>query len=48
MTRVLDESEMQAFINNHFGGQASQITRLSGGDWSQAYALSVDEKELAP
>lgn len=46
MAEILGQSEVQTFINHHFGERASEITRLSGGDWSQAYALSVDGKQV--
>ena len=36
------QPEVQTFIDDRFGGRASEVTRLSGGDWSQAYALSLD------
>ncbi len=42
MTELLDQSAVQAFIDDRFGDRASEVTRLSGGDWSQAYALSLD------
>ncbi len=40
MTELLDQSAVQAFIDDRFGDRASEVTRLSGGDWSQAYADS--------
>ncbi len=46
MTEILDQSEVQAFIHDHFGDRAGEITRLSGGDWSQAYALSLHGKQV--
>lgn len=46
MAEMLEQSEVQAFIDHHFGGRASAITPLSGGDWSQAYSLSVDGRQL--
>jgi hygromycin-B 4-O-kinase len=42
MTELLDQREVQALIDGRFGDRASEITRLPGGDWSQAYALSLD------
>ena len=46
MTEMLNEIEVQTFINDHFGDRASDLTRLSGGDWSQAYALTVDGQQV--
>jgi hygromycin-B 4-O-kinase len=46
MTEILNQSEVQAFIHDHFGDRAGEITRLSGGDWSQAYVLSVDGRQV--
>ncbi len=46
MAEMLEQSEVQAFIDHHFGERAGEITRLSGGDWSQAYALSVDGRQV--
>jgi hygromycin-B 4-O-kinase len=46
MAEMLEQSEVQTFINHHFGDRAGEITRLSGGDWSQAYALSVDGQRV--
>jgi hygromycin-B 4-O-kinase len=46
MTEILNQTEAQAFINDHFGDRASEMTRLSGGDWSQAYALTVDGQQV--
>ena len=40
------QREVQAFIDDRFGGRASEVTRLSGGDWSQAYALSLDGTQV--
>lgn len=45
-TEKLDQGEVQAFIHEHFGDRAGDVTRLSGGDWSQAYALSLDGKQV--
>ncbi len=42
MTEILDQREVQAFIDDRFGDRASEVTPLSGGDWSQAYALTLD------
>ncbi len=46
MTEILNQSEVQAFIDDRFGERAGEITRLSGGDWSHAYALSLDGTEV--
>ena len=46
MTEILDQREVQAFIDDRFGDRASEVTRLSGGDWSQAYALSLDGTQV--
>jgi hygromycin-B 4-O-kinase len=42
MPEGLSQSKAQEFIHDHYGNRASEIARLSGGDWSQAYALSLD------
>jgi len=42
MTGILEPYEAQAFIKDHFGERASEITQLPGGDWSQAYAFTLD------
>ena len=46
MTEILDQREVQAFIDDRFGDRASEVTRLSGGDWSQAYALTLDGTQV--
>jgi hygromycin-B 4-O-kinase len=46
MTEILDQRQVQAFIDDRFGDRASQVTRLSGGDWSQAYALFLDGTQV--
>jgi len=46
MAGILEQSEAQTFINRHFGDRAGKITPLSGGDWSQAYALSLDGNQV--
>ena len=46
MAEMLEQSEVQTFINRHFGGRVGEITPLSGGDWSQAYAVSVDGNKV--
>src|SRR5918992_291211 len=46
MPETLNQIDVQGFINDHFGDRASQLTRLSGGDWSQAYALTVDGQQV--
>ena len=46
MAEFLEHSEVQTFIDHHFGERAGEITPLSGGDWSQAYALSVDGRQV--
>jgi hygromycin-B 4-O-kinase len=46
MTEILNQSGVQSFIDDRFGDRASEVTRLSGGDWSQAYALSLDGTQV--
>ena len=46
MTKLLNQTEVQAFINDHFGDRANEMTSLTGGDWSQAYALTVDGQQV--
>ncbi len=46
MTEILNQRAVQAFIDDRFGDRASEVTRLSGGDWSQAYALSLDGTQV--
>jgi hygromycin-B 4-O-kinase len=46
MTEIFDQNEALTFINDHFGGRAGEPTRLSGGDWSRAYGLTVDGREV--
>jgi hygromycin-B 4-O-kinase len=46
MSEVLDLREVQAFIDDRFGDRAGNVTRLPGGDWSQAYALSLDGTQV--
>jgi len=46
MAEILEPNKAKTFLNDHFGNRASQITPLSGGDWSQAYALSLDDKPM--
>jgi hygromycin-B 4-O-kinase len=46
MTEIIEPYEAQTFIENHFGERASEITRLPGGDWSQAYALTLDGQNV--
>ncbi len=46
MTELLDQRAAQAFIDDRFGERAGEVTRLSGGDWSQAYALSLDGAQV--
>jgi hygromycin-B 4-O-kinase len=46
MTELLEPYEAQTFIEHHFGERASEITRLPGGDWSQAYELSLDGQHV--
>ena len=43
---MFHQREVQALIDDRFGGRASEVTRLSGGDWSQAYALSLDGTQV--
>jgi hygromycin-B 4-O-kinase len=45
MTEILNQREVQAFIDDRFGDRAGEVTRLSGGDWSQAYALTLDDTQ---
>jgi hygromycin-B 4-O-kinase len=40
------QREVQAFIIDRFGDRASELTRLSGGDWSEAYGLSLDGTQV--
>jgi hygromycin-B 4-O-kinase len=42
MAEIVDFNQAQSFLNERFGDRAGDITRVSGGDWSQAYALSLD------
>jgi hygromycin-B 4-O-kinase len=42
MAEIVDFAQAQSFINERFGSRAGDVSRLSGGDWSQAYALSLD------
>ena len=46
MAAILSLSDVQTFLTQHFGGRAAEITPLSGGDWSQAYAVSVDGRQV--
>ena len=46
MTKLLNQTEVQAFINDHFGDRANEMTSLTGGDWSQAYAVTVDGQQV--
>ena len=46
MTEIFEPYEAQTFIKDHFGGRAREITQLRGGDWSQAYALSLDGQNV--
>ena len=43
---MFHQREVQALIDDRFGGRASEVTRLSGGDWSEAYALSLDGTQV--
>jgi len=42
MAEILEFNQAQSFINERFGDRAGEVSRMSGGDWSQAYALSLD------
>ena len=46
MTEILAPYEAQAFVKDHFGERAGKVTRLPGGDWSQAYALTLDGQNV--
>ena len=45
-TAPIDPSWVQAFLSDRFGPDVSNVTRLSGGAWSQAFAYRLGDGDL--
>jgi hygromycin-B 4-O-kinase len=46
MAESLTFADAQSFIRVHYGERATPLKPLGGGAWSEAYALSLDGKEV--
>jgi len=46
MSESLSLSDAQTFLHDHYGDRASQLKPLGSGDWSKAYAFTLDGNEV--
>lgn len=42
---IVSIEEAKQFLNNHVGSKVTQVELLNGGDWSAAYAYTLEGKE---
>ena len=42
----MGDDEARPFIERHYGARAGAMTPLTGGEWSQAYALTLDGRDV--
>lgn len=45
MTASLSPDEAERFISDRYGNRAGRLSALGAGEWSQAYALTLDGRE---
>lgn len=45
-TESLGLADAQSFVRSHYGDRAGQLEALGSGDWSKAYAFTLDGKEV--